>query len=353
MNDALQNPSLSFYRRTGPVAAVIALSIAAGLGGCRGNQARARPEPTRVDPVVEKDELAATWVDSAQQAIREGDSERALAEFERAIEVNPNLTTAYLGMADIYRMNADYVRAEAKYKRAVAIEPQNFDAQYYHGLMLHLLNDVRTAVQAYLRALAIKPDDFRANLNVATAYYQLDENVKALQYGKRAVELNPRDGPARLNLGVVYAALGQHQAAVNEYQQATEFMELTPTLLLNLGESLGKLERYDEMTATLEGLIQSNPSAKTAATAYERLGFAKFRQRQFQAAKANFEAAIGVEPDYYPALNGLGVSLLNEFINGGRRDLATKDRAISNLRRSLQIYPDQPQVVEILSKYTR
>jgi tetratricopeptide (TPR) repeat protein len=356
MHHRTQRPAIQSTTR--PAALALAgVVLAAGLAGCQQNRAA---RPTRAEPLVteqpqERVKLADTWVDSAQQAVREGDSERALAEFERAIEINPNLTSAYMGMGDIYRMNDDYIRAEARYRRAAQIEPRNFTAQYFHGLMLHLLDRVTDAVQAYLRALAINPDDFQTNLNIATAYYQLDENVQALRYGQRAVELDPQNGPARLNLGVIYAALGQHQSAVNEYQQATEFMPLTPTLLLNLAESLGKLERWDEMTATLTGLIESEPKppAKNLATAFERLGFAKFRQRDFESAKQNFEAAIQVEDTYFPALNGLGVCLLNDFINGGRRDLDIKDRGVSMLRRSLQLNPDQPQVVEILSKYSR
>lgn len=316
-------------------------------GGCSSSGTGGRSSPTRA--AVAGDPRAATYMASAEQAIREGDLEKALAEFARAIEINPNMTSAHLGMADIYRMRGDYSRAEAKYSRAAQLEPRNFDAQYFHGLMLHLLDRLPEAIQAYLRAIALRPNDFKSNLNLATAYYQLDENSQALPYAKRAVELNPQDGPARFNLGAIYAAMDRHAEAVREYQQAAELMELTPPLLLNLAESLGRLERYDEMANTLAQAIKSEPSA----AAYERLGFAKFKTRQFADAKAAFRSALQIDPDYYPALNGSGVCSLNDWINSGRQDQKAKEAGLTALRRSLQVHRDQPQILELVTRYSR
>jgi tetratricopeptide (TPR) repeat protein len=298
-----------------------------------------RPAPTRT--------TAEVYLVAGETAVRDGDTDRALAAFARAIEVNPRLTSAHMGMADIYRMRGDYNRAEESYSNAAKVQPRNFDAQYYHGLMLHLLERVSEAVQAYLRALAVRPDDFKANLNLATAYYQLDENNLALPYAKRAVELQPRDGPARFNLGAVYAAMGDHRLAVQEYQQATELMELTPALLMNLAESLGKLDRFEEMANALDQVNKAEPSAAS----WERLGFARFKQGKYPEAHAAFESALAIDKDYYPALNGQGVCLLNKWIWSGREDSKARTDGLAALRRSLQVHRDQPQIIELLTRY--
>lgn len=321
---------------------------AAMLGGCKSSNT-GKPEAS--DAVVKKPASAEgmAYVQSAEQAVREGDLDQALVEFQKAIEVNPTLTSAHMGMADIYRMRGDYGRAEEKYARSAQLEPRNFDAQYYHGLMLHLLDRLTDAVQAYLKALSLRPNDFKANLNLATAYYQLDENEQALPYAKKAVELNPEDGAARFNLGAIYAAMDRHTDAVREYQQAAELMELNSSLLLNLAESLGRLERYDEMVNALTQSIKTDPTA----AAWERLGFAKFRMGKFDEAKAAFESSLKLDPDYYPALNGLGVCRLNDWIRSGRNDTKAKEAGLSALRRSLQVHRDQPQILELVTRYGR
>lgn len=325
-----------------------AVLTAQGCGPSKSNRPGTRGESSG-ETRGTSDPRASSLVASAEQAVRDGDLERALAEFAQAIEVNPNLTQAHLGMADIYRMRGDYSRAEGRYSQAARLEPRNFDAQYFHGLMLHLLDRLPEAIQSYLRALNLRPADFKANLNLATAYYQLDENAQALPYAKRAVELNPQDGPARFNLGAIYAAMNRHQDAVREYQQATELMPLNAPLLLNLSDSLGKLERYEEMTNALLQAIKSEPTA----AAHERLGFARFRMGLFAEAKQSFSSALRLDADYFPALNGFGVCSLNDWIRSGRRDQAARDQGMAALRRSLQIQRDQPQILEIVTRYNR
>lgn len=322
--------------------ALIAVALCANLVGCGGGSGSATDDAPRPASRNGEDLVA-----SAEAALSRGDKEQALRDFTRAIEVNPRLTSAHMGMADIYRMDGDYSKAERGYRRASEVEPKNFDAQYYHGLMLHVLDRVSEAIQAYLRALAIRPDDFQANLNLATAYYQLNENTQALPYAQRAVSLNPKDGPARFNLGAIYAAMDRHSEAVIEYQQAAELMDLTPPLLLNLAESLGKLERWSEMRNALEQAVRKAPSA----AACERLGYALFKSKLYDEAIASFKRSLDIDPNYFPALNGIGVCELNTWIWSERKDQAAKDRAMAALRRSLQINRNQPRIEDLLTRY--
>lgn len=297
--------------------------------------------------VSKSPDFAEDLVMAGDAAIMRGDREAALRQFALAIEVNPRLTRAHMGMGDLYRLDGDFEKAEKSYNNAASVEPANFDAQYFHGLMLHLLNRFSEAISAYLRALRLRPDNFEANLNLATAYYQLNEPSQALPFAESAVKINPRSGAARLNLGVVYAGLDRHRDAVAEYQQAAELMDLTPQLLLNLADSLGRLQRYEEMRNTLDQLIKSQPSA----AAFERQGFALFRLTQYADARAAFEQSLQLDPNYFPALNGLGVSELNTFLWSDRKDNAAKERALAALRRSLAISRNQPRIEELLTRY--
>ena len=271
----------------------------------------------------------------------------ALAEFEKAISINPKMTTAYLGIGQIQKKRGNLDKAEEAYHAAVQVEPTNFDAQYNHGLVLQLLNRVAEAVRSYLRALSIKPDDFDSNLNIATAYLQLGEAGPGLSYAQRAVRINGKSGPARVNLGAIYSALGDYDHAVVEFQQAAELMDLSPELLLNLADALGKTGRYAEMQNTLEQLIRTKPSA----TAYERLASALFRQQKYDEALTQFRMALKLDPDYYPALNGVGVSMLNKYLLSEKRDLDAREEALKALRRSLQVEHHQPAVVDLLNRY--
>jgi tetratricopeptide (TPR) repeat protein len=329
-------------RRSFHAAALLLLALALCLiPGCRSTSSSESTPAAGTIGAAQDDILR------GEAALARGDRDAALQLFVRAIEVNPRLTRAHLGMAEAYRLSGDFENAERSARNAVAIEPDSFDAQYTHGLMLHVLNRFGDAVSAYLRALRARPDDFQANLNLATAYYQLNESRQALPYAENAVRLRPQDGRARFNLGVILAALDQHERAVAEYQQAAELMELSPPLLLNLSESLGRLNRFTEMQNTLQRLVELAPTA----AAFERLGFARFKLGEYASAREAFNKALELDPKYFPALNGLGVSDLNEWLIGERRDNALKDRAVANLRQSLMLNRAQPRIEELLSRY--
>jgi protein O-GlcNAc transferase len=336
-----------------PITTALALASVAvtalPLSGCNKHRRAVKPAKTEspIMPPPAPAEEAQQAVARAKILSEQGLDDIAVAEFERAIAINPRMTTAYMGVAQIYRKKGDFSKAEQGFARAAELEPTSFDAHYGRGLMLQLLNRVAEAIKAYLRALQLKPNDFDGNLNLATAYLQIGEPAAGLPYGQRAVSLNASSGPARVNLGAIYTALGDHESAVVEFQQAAELMPLTPELLLNLADALGKTARYAEMQNTLEQLIRLQPSA----IAHERLATALFRQRKFDDALGQFKRAVEVDANYYPALNGIGVSMLNQYLLSNKKDLNALNEGLGALRRSVQIEPRQPAVVDLIARY--
>ncbi len=343
------------WRRAGLLFGVLAMGGCASLDATMGINRTRELEMRRnqsaplgsMAPKAEAPLAGAEPLAQAQVLREQGLKDQALAAFERAIAVNPELTVAYMGAGDLYREKGDYPTAQARYERAAALEPRNFDAQYSNGLMLQLLNRLAEAVQAYLNALTIKPEDFKSNLNLATAYLQLGEPAQGLPYAEKAVTLEPDDASARVNLGAIYSALNRHADAVTEYQQASELTELTSPLLLNLAASLGRTGRFEEMLNTLDQLLKIEPSAG----AHERKGYAYFKLRRYNEALDSYRAALTLDADYYPALNGVGVCMLNTWIWSSYDDMEAQREAMKALRRSLQIEPKQPQIVELVTKY--
>jgi tetratricopeptide (TPR) repeat protein len=101
------------------------------------------------------------------------------------------------------------------------------------------------------------------------------------------------------------------------------------------------------MVATLEQLEKSEPSAISS----ERLGVGLFGLRRYDEALAAFRKSIERDPNHYPGLNGIGVCLLNPWVFSQQQDREAHDEAIRSFRRSLQIERDQPQILELVSRY--
>lgn len=286
-------------------------------------------------------------LDAASAAKSSGDYDEALTLFRDILSDNPTVVPAYLGIGDIYMVQKEYDRAEPAYARAARYEPENFDAQYGHGLALQMLNRFAEAIRAYQRALLIEPDDPKANLNLATVHLQMNEARNALPYARIAVLADPGSGPARVNLGAIYEQLGRNSQAIEQYLAALELMEPSEPLMMNLISVLAKEQRYEEAVSTAENLVRLVPSAN----AYERLGWAYFRLKDYDRSMQAYRDAVGIDANHWPSLNGIGVNALNKWLLSKRRDQQALGEARTAFRRSLQIEPGQLKLVTLMSNY--
>lgn len=368
MNAAQQktfDPASPVRRTLMPALPALVLLAAGGalspLTGCQAlDNERRKPVSTEVAQAREQAKTTIQQVQAVQAPVTADDATRigaalseegllkeALVQFEKAIADNPLFAPAYIGAGNAHYKLENLPAAEKNFARATTLEPDNFEAQFMHGLVLQELTRYDEAIRAYNKALEINPVDFGANLNLGTAYLQVEEAREALPFAQKAVELRPEDGNARTNLGATYAALGRHEDAITEWNQASELMQLSPKLLLNMADSYNRLRQYDEMVSTLDEVVKLEPSA----TAFERLGSGLFRQGQFDEALEAFVRSVELDNNHFPAHNGVGVTLLQRWLQSGQQDTVAHNEAMRALRRSLQIEKNQPRVLELLTRY--
>ncbi|MFK7882552.1 MAG: tetratricopeptide repeat protein [Phycisphaerales bacterium] len=286
---------------------------------------------------------------SAKELRAMGDIQSALAELERAIAINPRFTPALLEAGDLHMEMGEVALAERSYAAAARTQPRNYDTQYRHATALKSLNRSEEAVRAYLRALAVRPNEFDAMLGLSTAYLESGDAEQSLPYAERSARSRPRSGEARMHLGNVYAGLDRHEEAVIEYRQAAELLpKPAPGLLLNMAESFSRLGRYAEMVGALNEVVATAPTP----VAYERLGSGMFRLRRYDEALSAFRASADLDTTYAPALNGIAVCELNNYLWSGKEDGMARERAVDAMRQSLRIDRRQPKIVELLRRYS-
>ncbi len=316
---------------------LIVLLLVVSLAGCRYQSESARQAQVE------------TYLSEAEQYSQQGMIDSALAAFNLALEENPRLVEAHKGIGDIYRQRGDYERAAEAYEQATLADAVDFESHYYLGLMKQLSGNLKDAVKSYLRALAINPRSLEANRDIAAAYLQLGRPGDALPYARRATELDPDSQPAWSNLAATYSLLKEYREAVDTYRQAAELGELADPVLLGLADAHIKLGNYARAINTLNSLIRRNPTS----TAYERLGYAQFKMRHFEKALINFQKALSLDGDDVAALNGVGVSMMTLYIEGGRENTSQRDAAIRAWQKSLQLKKDQPRIIDLLSRFSR
>ena len=273
--------------------------------------------------------------------------EAAIASFGFALEENPNLTEAHLGMGHAYRIYGSYNVAENAYTRAVKSNPQNYDANYYLGLSYQMQDKIQRAIKQYLRAIIIDPNRVEANRDIASAYLEVGAPQKALDYALKATKADPTSQVVWINLAATANLLGKYDVAVEAYREAAELAPLTPELIPSFANAHIKLKNYTRARNLLEPLIASSDSPSVI----ERYAYVLFKLKQYPDAMAYYNHSLSINPNHIAALNGKGACFMTLYVQGDRTDNNLKNQAFTAWRKSLKLEPRQPRIVDLLSRY--
>lgn len=323
---------------------VLVMLVAVALPGCQGWGG------SGADADAERQARIADLLRDAQTFREQGLDDSAFARFGQALLENPRVVDAHLGIGDIYKERGDYDKASIRFELAAAIEPNNYDAHYNLGVCKQVLGDLAYAIKAYQRAINLKPDSAEANRDIASAYLQDNKAGLAMTYAERATELDRESFGAWANLGFIYARAKRFNDAIDVFRTALELAgeeNDTEPVLLGLADAHIRMGNYSRATNTLNTLISTNASS----TAHERMGVAHFKQRRYEDALKHFKEAVRLDDTDTAALNGLGVSYMTLYIEGGRTNTWQRDQALDAWAKSLDLDPNQNAIIALVSRY--
>ncbi|MFI4861105.1 MAG: tetratricopeptide repeat protein [Phycisphaerales bacterium JB063] len=333
-----------------PTRFLLTLSLSLALVGCQAN----RSTPVRrapVEPAVSAQQAAAAQalVNEGTVLSEQGNNEEALDAFSQALQQNPKLTAAHLGIGTVYRTQGEYDRAAAAYRSAIFTDPNNFDARYFYGLTNQLEGLTEAAIASYQRALLLRPNSFPANRDMGSAQLQHGDPHAAIPYAQRATELDPESQAAWANLAAAYSLVGDYTGAIEAFRQTLELGEPAEPILLGLADAHIQLGNYQRA----ENVLRATLRTESGPIGYERLGFVLFRQARFEDALSAYMEALKHEPQDLASLNGAGVCLMAMYLEGGEYDDDLRARALAKWRASLAIDRSQSMIIDLIARYSK
>ena len=120
--------------------------------------------------------------------------DQAIAEYSKAIEINPNYADAYYNRGLVYDDLKEYSQAIADYSKAIEINPNYADAYYNRGLIHYNLKEYDQAIADYSQAIEINPNYANAHYNRGLVYDNLEEYEQAILDIEKASELYRQQG---------------------------------------------------------------------------------------------------------------------------------------------------------------
>jgi tetratricopeptide (TPR) repeat protein len=138
-------------------------------------------------------------IDNALALQQAGDNSAALAEWKKALEIDPNDARANNGIAIALSVSGDSDGAITYLRKAVQISPDFFEAYYNLGLELAKKNRVNEAIDAWLNTVRIRPNFAAGHENLGYAFYLQGKFAESLAHLRLALEADP-DRVSDLNL---------------------------------------------------------------------------------------------------------------------------------------------------------
>ncbi len=182
----------------------------------------------------------------------------AIAHFQRAAELDPNLALAELNLSNFAPTGKEVFEHLNRAVRA-ADKASKGERLLVLATQAGANNDARKQ-HAYLEELvAAYPSDERAHFNLGAYYFGQQEFAKAISHYKKATEIAPDYSGAYNILGYSYRQEGDFASAEKAFQKYVELIPKDPNPYDSYGELLLKMGRFDESIAQYRKALAIDP----------------------------------------------------------------------------------------------
>jgi tetratricopeptide (TPR) repeat protein len=191
-------------------AALLAIALTTPLGGCSfdmGSWGADKEKPQQQAGQRSTDDISARSTTDAQgyttrgQVLaKSGKTEEALAEFDRALALDPYNAPALYGRGLIYQGDKQHEQAIADFTAASGLTPQRAEPVRARASSYHALDKVKEAASDLDEAVQAAPNSAQAWSARGIIYERLGDKAKASASYGRALALRPKDEAARTGL---------------------------------------------------------------------------------------------------------------------------------------------------------
>ena len=220
-----------------------------------------------------REKQARAFRDRGERYLAENQTNTALEQFLKALEIYPEDPYLHYDLALTYDMKGMFYKTEYHLKQAIKLKPDYSNAYNYLGFVYFRDGKVDEAIKNYHKALEnelyLNPQD--AHLNLGVAYLSRKEYRQAMSHLQEAIRLVPDFAAAYNNLGQAYEGLGQYDKARFNYEKAVEFNPQYADAYLNLGKLLYRSGERKRAKWSFGQVIRLEPSSEIAMEAMRYL----------------------------------------------------------------------------------
>ena len=252
---------------------------------------------------------AAEAVALGDSAYREGDLDKALFNYIRALEKDGDNSAVLYKIGAIHDSRGNTQLAEAAYRWALKGNPQHARSLEGLGILLMKRRDheqARTSLQAAIRADSRLP---RAHNALGVLADMERDYTGAQRHYEESLAIANGSPEVWNNLGYSRYLSGNHKGAIAAYQEALKVNPAYERAWRNLGLVYARDKQYDKAIDALSK-VQDVPKA------YNDVGYVAMVNGQLKEAEVFFDEAMEMSPSYYE-LAGMNAQRLQMMKGSG------------------------------------
>ena len=213
------------------------------------------------------EETARDWFEKGEELMVNGSTEEALAAYERAVELDPEIAEAWIGkgyaksrLAFISKDPAGYNESLLSFERAIELNRSQAQAWNGKGTVLSMIGRYDEAVEAYGASLEIDPLQPWVLVGKANALWKLgrhDESIAASDEAIDAAFETVEKAYVWFERAHLFAEDGDYNGTVEALNRATELAPEDKNFWINGGVLLSAhLGRYEEALIYIDRALE-------------------------------------------------------------------------------------------------
>ncbi len=186
----------------------------------------------------------------------QNEREKAFAEINHAIQLDPKRVESYLSLARFYIVTNDKAKAEETFQRAISVNYNSGLAHTEYGKYLAQLNRLGEAEAEMSKAVEVEPSN-RSSRFVLASFYLVNKQLDKAEVAYKALADLDRDKPeSRAILADFYSSVNRLDEAIAIYQEITtnspDFIQgryRLGEIMLMRGDTQGAMAQINEVLA--------------------------------------------------------------------------------------------------------
>lgn len=200
-----------------------------------------------------------------------GRKKAAEKEYRAVLSAYPGLSTAHVGLGELYEGQKEFLKAAEAYRTAAERTPRTNYRLKLADLYVSS-GKLAMAAQEYRRAIEESPESVAAYNRLARLLLERKKDTAgALEYALKGSSVNPEDNDMKDTLGTVYLFLGQYEKALAAFSAVASGGGTNPASYYRLGLVYRKLGKSQEAAEAFEKALNISEEFPGAAEARKHL----------------------------------------------------------------------------------